>query len=389
MRGSTAGIESTLARGASASHDALLSVLDRLFASLILTPAVVSYWRSVWVLMSIYVFPDDELYSAIASTAIGIIGHLFFTLTQHVFEHLHPDKNRLVYYATSRAYTFCFAFIGVNGWRGPWNLLDQVTITEGGTVAATALVGVIALAAIRALRNVTAPPFAIATDYVEGYFKVVTMFRVTLVQKTSLYILDCLFSVLIVGTLVVFVWRGAWVLIDIYLFPENEAWSAWASLAIGYMVVAIAFLLQPVMRWLCDRLNGAIRLLAADVFLLFSLLGTVNVWRGIWNLLNIYFLPENMELSCWITHWVSLILLILLGCSNSLLVRGVYIDAEEPAGKCVVFPCYYLRLIFQQEREKKHKNGVQMVSATKIKQEKQEENDNHVVAVNIDAGNHI
>lgn len=96
-----------------------------------------------------------------------------------------------------------------------------------------------------------------------------------------------------------------------------------------------------------------------------------------------------MELSCWITHWVSLILLILLGCSNSLLVRGVYIDAEEPAGKCVVFPCYYLRLIFQQEREKKHKNGVQMVSATKIKQEKQEENDNHVVAVNIDAGNHI
>lgn len=61
--------------------------------------------------------------------------------------------------------------------------------------------------------------------------------------------------------------------------------------AIGYMVVAIAFLLQPVMRWLCDRLNGAMRLLAADVFLLFSLLGTVNVWRGIWNLLNIYFLP--------------------------------------------------------------------------------------------------
>lgn len=76
-----------------------------------------------------------------------------------------------------------------------------------------------------------------------------------------------------------------------------------------------------------------------------------------------------MELSCWITHWFSLILLILLGCSNSLLVRGVFIDAEEPAGKCVVFPCYYLRLIFQHEREKKEARKLQLENMTKRFQE--------------------
>lgn len=53
------------------------------------------------------------------------------------------------------------------------------------------------------------------------------------------------------------------------------------------------------------------------------------------------------------THGVSLILLILLNCSNSVLVRGVYIDAEEPAGQCVIFPVYYIRLFFQKERTKK------------------------------------
>jgi hypothetical protein len=37
------------------------------------------------------------------------------------------------------------------------------------------------------------------------------------------------------------------------------------------------------------------------------------------------------------------------------LVRGVYIDAEEPAGQCVIFPVYYLRLFFQKERNKKQK----------------------------------
>jgi len=46
----------------------------------------------------------------------------------------------------------------------------------------------------------------------------------------SLYVLDCLFSVLIVGTLVVFVWRGAWTILDIYLYPHQQNCSAWASI---------------------------------------------------------------------------------------------------------------------------------------------------------------
>jgi hypothetical protein len=74
---------------------------------------------------------------------------------------------------------------------------------------------------------------------------------------------------------------------------------------------------------------------------------------GVWQLLDIYFIPENKFLSDWLSHGLSLILLILLNCSNSVLVRGVYIDAEEPDGQCVVFPVYYIRLFFQKERTKK------------------------------------
>lgn len=55
------------------------------------------------------------------------------------------------------------------------------------------------------------------------------------------------------------------------------------------------------------------------------------------------------------THGISFILLALLNCANSILVRGVYIDAEEPAGQCVIFPIYYIRLFFQKERTKKQK----------------------------------
>lgn len=55
------------------------------------------------------------------------------------------------------------------------------------------------------------------------------------------------------------------------------------------------------------------------------------------------------------THSISFVLLALLNCANSILVRGVYIDAEEPAGQCVIFPIYYIRLFFQKERTKKQK----------------------------------
>lgn len=76
-------------------------------------------------------------------------------------------------------------------------------------------------------------------------------------QKTSLYILDCLFSVLIVGTLVVFVWRGAWVLIDIYLFPENEAWSAWASL-VSVQIIIITLTTQSLNKLVQARIHARI-----------------------------------------------------------------------------------------------------------------------------------
>lgn len=101
------------------------------------------------------------------------------------------------------------------------------------------------------------------------------------------------------------------------------------------------------MRYVCTRLKGLPRLAAADVFLLMSFAGTVNVWRGVWNVLGLWLLPGEPELSCWITHLGCFAFLVLLNCSNSVLVRGVDIDASEEGGKCAVFPCHYLRLFFK------------------------------------------
>lgn len=179
MRGSIAELPNSL-KGNSATHYAFLSVLDSIFSAIVVAPLVVGYWRSVWELMEVYVYPNNLLISSAISTAIGIFGHLLFALSQHSFQHyFHPDRNRISYYIVSRLYTASFAFVCVNGWRGPWNLLNMYTKRDLSTVITTSAVGVIALAFMRALRNISSPPFAIVTDYVKGYFQVLTMFRVT------------------------------------------------------------------------------------------------------------------------------------------------------------------------------------------------------------------
>ncbi|GLV32535.1 fuseless [Carabus blaptoides fortunei] len=306
MRGSTAGLTDSL-KGRSHTHYALLSVLDTVFSALVVAPAVVGYWRSTWALTTFYLYPQYPLKSAVISLGIGIGGHLVFGISQHTLaRQFHPDKHRILYYAASRLYTACYAFTCVNSWRAAWEFLDRYTEGESTTVLATTFVSVIVLAAMRGLRNVSAAPFSIAMDYVHGYFEVPTMFKTTSSDKTSLYILDCLFSVFVIGTLVVFVWRGAWILLDLFIYPQDFKWSSWISLILGYTIVAMAFSMQPAMRWLCDRCVGVTRVIVADAFLLFSVIGTINVWRGIWNLLDIYFLPDHPEISCWITHCVSL-----------------------------------------------------------------------------------
>ncbi|KAJ9588607.1 hypothetical protein L9F63_028090, partial [Diploptera punctata] len=179
--------------------------LDTLLSSLIIAPAVVGYWRGTWMLMDYHVFPQQHLYSAWVSFTIGAFGHIFFVLMERPFTRwFNPDIHRLAYYLVSRLYTAIFGFVCVNLWRGAWKMLDRYTGLEIWSVLATMLVSVVALAAMRTLRNISAPPFAVATDGYEGYFQVPTMFRVSNVLK---YIDNCLIEVES-GEYIIIFWRN-------------------------------------------------------------------------------------------------------------------------------------------------------------------------------------
>ncbi|XP_058060505.1 uncharacterized protein LOC131211153 isoform X2 [Anopheles bellator] len=359
MRGSFLRLDQIAGKGTRTGFDYTQSghvpeLLNNLYAALVISPLVIGYWRGTWNLYDTLLFPDDELWRMAALLTFGLGGNVLFLLLQsRLSRWIDIDERPVAFYCWSRLYTCLFGAISVATWRGSWIVIDHYAPPTLMFFGSTTLLAILVLASVHSFCNITGAPFV--NDSPRDYFTIPTYFKTKGSKDPGLYVLDCMFSVLVIGSLVVFVWRGLWVLLDLKLFPEDHGASAWASVIIGYGVTGVTFSLQPLMRWTCDRLTGFWRVVVADLFLFFSFIGTINVWRGVWQALDTYFLPDQRLLSNWITHAVSLVLLILLNCSNSVLVRGVYIDAEEPAGQCVVFPVYYIRLFFQKERNKKQR----------------------------------
>ncbi|CAH2108594.1 unnamed protein product [Euphydryas editha] len=177
MRGSTAGLGDTLTSG-SRAHSALLEFADVLFASVVVAPAVVTYWKSTWSLMDLYVLTEDPVSSAAVCAAFGLCFGLAFCVFQtQLSEYLRPDRSRLTYYVLSRTYTYVAGVACVGGWRGVWNLLNECTGDSARTLLSTTVAATLSLAALRTLRNICAAPFAIAVDSPQDYFDVPTMFR--------------------------------------------------------------------------------------------------------------------------------------------------------------------------------------------------------------------
>lgn len=179
MRGSDAGLaDGARLKGKMSYHSVVLEIIDSFYSSLIIAPLVVSYWRGTWNLSDAYLLPGNKIHSSMASLAIGIVGHLVFTIGQGSFRgHFDPNRHRLTFYLGSRLYTSIFGIVCVNCWRGGWQLIDHYTARNMTTILSITILAIIALTALKSLRNVAATPFVVVTDTSREYFDVQTMFK--------------------------------------------------------------------------------------------------------------------------------------------------------------------------------------------------------------------
>lgn len=178
MRGSTAGLAEGIIASPNTVHATFLVFLDILFASLIVAPAVINYWRGTWNLMAYVLFPNDMFLSAIASSVLAAIGNFVLAYGQEKFTRtFHPDKHRVTFFIFSRCYSLVFGLISVNSWRGIWMLMDVYVPYNVSLLLIVIGLSLFVMAFFKGLRNISSQPFTVSTDHSKDYFVVPTMLK--------------------------------------------------------------------------------------------------------------------------------------------------------------------------------------------------------------------
>jgi len=122
-------------------------------------------------------------------------------------------------------------------------------------------------------------------------------------RSLVLFLADNLLCAAVIGPLVVFYWRGTWELLNIYLFPDDQAASGWTCSVIGNVgLVCIVYLQKPLARWI--RVDNPMQWMFGYHTYTY-VLGGLNVlhWRGVWVLLD-HYTGVNV-LSSWITFAIG------------------------------------------------------------------------------------
>lgn len=179
----------------------LLTFLDVLLSSLVITPAVVGTWGGLWCLIDnrTPIFPVWESYMF----ALMIL--LAFTLLREVLQYYvsksYKGKSfpkRVGMFLFRFLYMYIFLVISILQWRGGFPLFDYVLsmiFTENMTtnklkiVFLTLVLLIVLLCALRSLTTVIAAPFAIATDSVDTTFDFPTRMRVSVSNKILLILI--------------------------------------------------------------------------------------------------------------------------------------------------------------------------------------------------------
>ncbi|CAL8111608.1 unnamed protein product [Orchesella dallaii] len=301
---------------------------DLVMVMLLIFPLAIAFWRGVWQLMEYHSvqWGIDPWLSMGVGYSIPFILHV---VQEPLKRTVCLEKMSFpLFYVLSRAILLIHSFGSVNQWRGLWAWMDIFFgVDDPWSAIITMIIGIVFLVVLKTLNNVLAPPLFCFVDESRSIHDCTLRFKTSTKNKCQ-YLLDCVFSVIIIPAFVVFCWRGLWTLADIYLYPDDETKSAMASLGVGYFICIILCLTQP---WICrtvKNLKGGGRLVFMDLIYLVGFIGCVLAWRGVWNSYNIFFAFEQQNLSEWITTVVGAFGTMMLGCISVVVVRGVAIDGE-------------------------------------------------------------
>jgi hypothetical protein len=135
--------------------------------------------------------------------------------------------------------------------------------------------------------------------------------------------LDLLFSFLGVPIMVVWFWRGSWLLLDYYLYGFSPNSHDVHFSILWSSIVGVSFLIvcsETIFAYIRVR-NTVVLLLLGRLRTFILAWGTVNFWRAVWYIWD-EFLGGSTQWSCWLAHAASIALLTSFGCMSCILGKS-------------------------------------------------------------------
>jgi len=324
----------------------LLSLADLLWTCVVVAPLVVLYWRGSWDLLDdlVYPFTSDVgvtlPFTAIKKQKSGLVCYLVGLLIRvsldlskfHIGEFL-GTKHKLIRFCCGWIFNAIYALAGVSFWRGVWFLM-KLDIGVGTVQLLVVHCGsLLVLVFTNVPKSLISPPLSISLDNHQTTFQIGTFFRKT-PDSGIWFVIDVIFTNLIVRQLIVFCWWSLWSLENKFLLTNYIGMQdydvSYDSLLIGYAGTMLTCGL--------DRLVLSFSITQTQTFMLkfvrtlvtvLAFFSSVNVWRGVWSMLDHYFLPGvEQDVNYMIGHVIGLVALTVIMAANTISNDNIVLDSE-------------------------------------------------------------
>ena len=129
---------------------------------------------------------------------------------------------------------------------------------------------------------------------------------------------------------------------------EQSSFISYDSLLVGYAGAVFSTFLSKVIQQNLTSTSSVIGKLLSTAVTLLAFFSSVNVWRGLWSLLNVFFLPSlAAEANYLIGHLLGLVALTGLVVTSTIASDAIVVEGE--AGK-VVSVNYWYREVGEEKK---------------------------------------
>ena len=367
-------------------HDQLFNCLiyDFLLAQLVIGPLYIFTWRGTWqnadALFDQQIFSGNLYMSTLCVLCLGTMVSASLTFTQYKIKAWALNGSQPRFFLISRLFTVMGFYSDLLIWKGIWGFFDYIVYRRVNgtwvTSLCTSIISTLILFMLRSVKSSIGSPMGMGIDRRKLYVSVSTFLSTTTDDSYSRRIQDVLITIP-VSFVSIAVFYGYWSGMD-HLFEvlgiSIEMNSTFCTVSydkydryvnqsryfqiFGFVCGLLVFVGQFVFVWwyykhkVTEENNSLkkfpklLRLLAYDVLLLISLIGSVASFRGIWNLTDLYFIADNPVASRFVSQLMGLMYLFLFYSGTSL-HGGVVRDNQT-----VMVPNFFLTYLLSNKEIK-------------------------------------